>query len=232
LGTLETILLEKVEYSCGGTYNKRMHGTRERVLELVIERCEVRVEELAEALGISAAAVRRHLDILRADGLVHVRSVKQATGRPYHTYHPTEAAVEDAATAELLTRMLQTLSDRDDVVVAVSAGIAESLASKHRQDVAGTAPAERIVQVTESLRHEGILDTWRESPDGYHLINGSCPYRRAAEISKLPCESDRRAIELLLGEDVEQINRIVDGSPVCEYLVRAERGPQTTVEVS
>lgn len=202
------------------------------MLELVIERREVRVEELAEALGISAAAVRRHLDNLRADGLVHVRSVKQATGRPYHAYHPTEAAVEDVATADLLTRMLQTLSDRDDVVVAVSAGIAESLASKHRQDVAGTAPAERVIQVTESLRHEGILDTWRESADGFHLINGSCPYRKAAEISKLPCESDRRAIELLLGEDVEQLNRIVDGSPVCEYLVRAERGPQTTVEVS
>jgi hypothetical protein len=40
------------------------------------------------------------------------------------------------------------------------------------------------------------------------------------------------AIQLLLGENVEQLNRIVDGSPICEYLVRAERGPQTTVEVS
>lgn len=210
-----------------------MHGTRQRVLELVIERREVRVEELAEALDISVAAVRRHLDNLRANGLVYVRQVKQATGRPYYTYHPAEAAVEDAATAELLTRMLKTLADREDVVYEVSEGIAASLASKHRQEIAASAPPEeRIVQVTESLRHEGILERWHESEDGFHLINGSCPYRKAAEISKLPCESDRKAIELLLGADVEQLNRIVDGSPVCEYLVHAERGPQTTLEVS
>jgi predicted ArsR family transcriptional regulator len=209
-----------------------MQPTRERVLNLVIEWREARVEDLAAELGITPAAVRRHLDNLRADGFVDVRSVKQATGRPYYAYHPTERAVESEATAELLARMLQTLGERDDVVVAVSAGIAQSLASKHQRDVAGAAPVERIVQVTESLRHEGILETWRESDDGFHLINGSCPYRKAAEISKLPCESDRMAIQLLLGENVEQLNRIVDGSPICEYLVRAERGPQTTVEVS
>jgi predicted ArsR family transcriptional regulator len=44
-------------------------------------------------------------------------------------------------------------------------------------------------------------------------------------VSSLPCEADRKAIELLLGVDVEQIHRIVDGSPMCEYLVRPAAGP-------
>lgn len=209
-----------------------MQGTRERVLGLVVDHREVRVEELASELGISIPAVRRHLDHLRADGLVDARPVRQATGRPYHAYFPTEEALGATATATLLERMLLGLNERGDIVVAVTNSMAESVASKHRQDIAGELPSERIVQVTQSLRREGILDGWHVGGDGYHLVNGACPYRRAAELSDLPCETDRKTIELLVGQDVEQIHRIVDGSPVCEYLVRAEREPQETLEAS
>ena len=208
-----------------------MHGTRQRLLDLIIEQREARVEDLADALGITTAAVRRHLDNLRADGLIGVRSVRQATGRPYYVYHPTEAAVGDVHSAELLERMLRVLGGRDDVLIAVSESVAESVASKHRSEIEGSEPEERIVQVTESLRREGILETWSEDEDGFRLVNGQCPYRKAAEISPLPCESDRKVIELLVGQEVEQLHRIVDGSPICEYLVRAARGPQETIQV-
>ncbi|MBA4181304.1 MAG: hypothetical protein C0506_12000 [Anaerolinea sp.] len=208
-----------------------MQGTRERILELVVQRREVRVEDLAEELGITSAAVRRHLDNLRADGMVDARSVRQATGRPYHAYHATDRAIAPMppAYANLLERMLRSLGERDDVITSVMTSVAESLASRHRPEMAGTvsgANAERVAQVTESLKQDGILESWNSQADGFHLVNGACPYHKAAEISKLPCESDRKAIELLLGLDVEQLNRIVDGSPVCEYLVRGSRGPQ------
>jgi predicted ArsR family transcriptional regulator len=202
-----------------------MQGTRERILALIVERREARVEELADALDITSAAVRRHIDHLRADGLVDARTVKQPTGRPYYAYYPTEAAngAMPAAYADLLERMLRGLGERDEVVSQVMESVAEALAQKHRSEVdepVGGDVELRIVQVTESLRHDGILQSWHSGVDGFHLLNSTCPYRKAAEISSLPCESDRKAIELLLGLDVEQLNRIVDGSPVCEYLVR------------
>ncbi len=194
-----------------------------------MQRREARVEALAEALEITPAAVRRHLDNLRADGLVDIRLVRQATGRPYYAYHPTEAAagVIPAAYADLLSRMLRSVGERDDVVAAVVTSVAEALASRHRGEIGGGADTQqRVGQVTESLRSEGILDSWSSAADGFHMTNGACPYRKAAEISSLPCESDRKAIELLLGLRVEQLNRIVDGAPVCEYLVRAINAPQ------
>ena len=206
-----------------------VQGTRERVLQLLIERRNVRVEELSAELGITAAAVRRHLDNLRADGLAGVRMVKQATGRPYHAYHPTELALGALPTAyaTLLERMLRSLGEHEGVVAAVMESAADSLATKHRSEVQmDVALEDRVEQLTHSLRSEGILDGWRNGDDGLHLVNGSCPYRHAAQLSSLPCEADRKAIELLLGLDVEQLNRIVDGSPVCDYLVRAVRGPQ------
>lgn len=208
-----------------------MQGTRERLLDYVIDRREVRVEDLSAELGITHAAVRRHLDNLRADGMLEVRAVKQATGRPYYVYFATEKATQSVppAYADLLERMLRGLGE--DVTSEVAARIAESLASKHRQDVSGLSTEELVAQVTASLRVEGILEEWREEADGIHLVNGRCPYHMAASISRLPCDSDRKAIELLLGHDVEQLNRIVDGAPCCEYLVRHHPAEPQIIEL-
>lgn len=208
-----------------------MHGTRERVLEFVIERRRARVEDLAEALDITPAAVRRHLDNLRADGLVESRAVKQATGRPYYAYSPTESAagIIPAPYADLMARMLRSVTAQEGVV----ASVAEAMAERHRAEVhmdADVGAEERVEQVTASLKREGILREWHAEADGLHLTNDACPYIRAAEISTLPCESDRKAIELLLGLDVQQLNRIVDGSPMCEYLVRHAGANNSLVE--
>ncbi len=208
-----------------------MHGTRDRVLEFVLAQRGARVEDLAEALDITPAAVRRHLDNLRADGMVESRPVKQATGRPYYAYYPTESAAGTmpAPYADLMARMLRSVSAQESVVMSV----AEALVDRHRDEVhmeAGVGPEERVQQVTVSLKGEGILRAWHAEADGLHLTNDACPYIRAAEISTLPCESDRKAIELLLGLDVEQLNRIVDGSPMCEYLVRHTGANNSLVE--
>jgi len=202
-----------------------MQGTRERILEVVVHQRDVRVDDLASELSITPAAVRRHLDHLRADGLVDARPVKQATGRPYYVYFPTERAqgVLPPAYARLLEGVLQGLGNRPEVIEGVLTAIAEGVAARHRDDASETSdPVARLDFVTGSLREEGILETWRTGDDGIHLVNHQCPYIKAASMSKLPCESDRKTIELLLGLDVEQRHRIVDGSPICEYVVRGE----------
>jgi predicted ArsR family transcriptional regulator len=211
-----------------------VQGTRERILEYICEHRGARAEELAEQFGVTAAGVRRHLDNLRADGLVDARAVKQATGRPYHAYFPTDKATQTMppAYADLLARMLRSLGEQDEVISTVMASVAESLASRHRSDIPDSAAIEEVIaQVTASLKTEGILEAWRSEADGFHLVNSSCPYHKAAEISTLPCESDRKAIELLLGLDVEQLNRIVDGAPLCEYLVRGGSGQPQIIEL-
>jgi DeoR family transcriptional regulator, suf operon transcriptional repressor len=205
-----------------------MQGTRDRILEIIVERGELRVEELSRDLGITAAAVRRHLDHLRADGLVDARSVKQTTGRPYHVYYATELATGEmpAAYAGLMERMLKSLESRHETQ-DVAKVVGESLASRYSSEVDASGSAEqkdRIESVTASLREEGILQRWYSSADGYHLVNEACPYLKAAEISELPCESDHKAIEVLLGESITQVGRIVDGASCCEYVVPLEAG--------
>lgn len=204
-----------------------MQGTRERILAEIVRQRSARVEELAEDLAISTAAVRRHLDHLRADGLVEVRSVKQATGRPYHEYHPTAAALGSLpdAYARLLEDLLPMLEADDDIAASMTLERARQIAARHTAEVSGASADEAAARVTESLRAEGILEEWEQAGDGFRLVNGTCPYLQAAEISRLPCESDRQAISLLMGREVEQTTRIVDGAPICEYLVRQDGEP-------
>ena len=209
-----------------------MHGTRERVFERILDHPGVRVDELADALGITPAAVRRHLDHLRVDGLIEARPVKQATGRPFHAYHPTQEATGrmPPAYADLLARILGQIG-AEPLGATVAAGVAATLAERHRGEVPHHARGEaRVERVTKCLRSEGILESWRAEEDGFHLLNSCCPYPQAAELSPIPCEADRHAIGLLLGDDVEQIERIVDGSPVCEYLVRTGTGRASVSE--
>ena len=64
----------------------------------------------------------------------------------------------------------------------------------------------------------------RELPNPTFLTLLSLNPLSGAAIFQLPLDVTFCAIELLLGTDVVQLNRIVDGSPVCEYLVQATAG--------
>ncbi len=70
-----------------------------------------------------------------------------------------------------------------------------------------------------ALADEGLLDGIEVREDGVHLVNSTCPYRRAALTNSALCRSEQRTIALLLGTEVDQVSRIADGRPRCEYVV-------------
>jgi predicted ArsR family transcriptional regulator len=214
-----------------------MKGTRTEIVELLRRHGELTVTALCAELGIAAPALRRHLDILTAEGMVAYRTVKQAAGRPYFAYRLTEQAQETASTgyARLLERLIVDAaalpagdgSDRAMLDLLLDR-LSDHLAEDYRTRVHGETLEERVRSLTDALRSEGILDQWERREDGIHLYNVACPHRRAALATHEVCGSERRAIAKLLGEDVDQVGRMVDGQSCCEYVVRPRlgRGPQ------
>ncbi len=210
-----------------------MESTKGQVLQLLRERGEATVAALASTLGVGQATVRRHLDHLRVEGLVDVRAQRHGVGRPAFVFYPTEAAEElaPAGYAKLLARLYQglaSLEERDvrgrggaEVLHSVVEETAEQMAHEHEAEVAAGSLEGRIDQTSIALSSEGIVDGWRKEADGYHITNSACPYRMAAQASHGPCELDRRTIELLIDAPVRQVSRLVDGKPVCEYVVAA-----------
>jgi predicted ArsR family transcriptional regulator len=204
-------------------------GTRGEIVELLRQRAEMTVHELLEHIAIAPAALRRHLDILAAEGTVEYRAVRQATGRPHYAYRLTEQAREQLATGypRLMERMIEEAAairhpdDGAELLDTIFTGISDRIVADHRPQVHGQTIQDRVDSVTAALREEGILEGWSKQSDGIHLYNGNCPYRRAAYASGgLCCDSERRAIALLLDTEVEQVGRIAEGRSVCEYIVR------------
>jgi len=198
------------------------------------------VAQLAEVLQLSPQAVRRHLDGLRADALIDVRQERHGVGRPLLVFFVTERGEEMGGRTylQLLSRMFRHLEKLDarkvsgatgrQVVEEVFSGIAEEVAADHRAEVHGDTLGQRIEEASRALHQEGIVDGWDRDGDAFHLVNGDCPYLKLAELSDAACSADRHSIELLVGGQVEQTKRIVDGAPCCEYIVRPQ--PVTLIE--
>ena len=198
------------------------------------------VAQLAETLQLSPQAVRRHLDGLRADALIDVRQVRHGVGRPALMFFVTERGEElgGRTYVQLLSRMFRHLEKLDagkvsgasgkQVVEQVFYGIAEEVAADHRAEVRGETLDQRVEEASRALHQEGIVDGWERDGESFHLVNGDCPYLKLAEMSDAACSADRHSIELLVGAQVEQTRRIVDGAPCCEYIVRPQ--PVTLIE--
>ena len=92
-----------------------MESTREQILRYVRGRRETTVAQLAESLHLSQQAVRRHLDGLRADGLVDVRQERHGVGRPTLLFYTTERGEELAGRTylQMLTRLFKHMEKLD-----------------------------------------------------------------------------------------------------------------------
>ncbi|MBF6599748.1 MAG: ArsR family transcriptional regulator [Dehalococcoidia bacterium] len=210
-----------------------MKSTREALRELLAAHGECTVAQAAAELGLNQANIRRHFEVMRAEGLVDVDIQRHVIGRPAYVYRLTERAEELTAHYPRLVRRLfsrlnvlsasDAASDGRPLVEQVFEGVADDVAGVYRPAVTGATLAERVAETSDALKGEGIVDHWRKDEDGYHLMNTSCPYRKAAEASDAPCHADRKTVELLVQAPVAQISRMVDGQPQCEYVVQEIR---------
>jgi predicted ArsR family transcriptional regulator len=197
--------------------------------ELLAAHGEATVADITRELRLNAANIRRHLEVMRAEGLVDVRIQRNDVGRPSYVYRLTERAEEMTAHyPRLVDRMFRRIaslpadqaSTGQRLMSQVFDGVAEDIAGVYRLQVTGATVGERVAETSAALKDEGIVDHWRKDDDGFHLMNTSCPYRKAAESSDAPCHADHRVVEMLVGAPVEQVSRVIDGKPMCEYVVR------------
>ncbi|HLB23603.1 MAG TPA: ArsR family transcriptional regulator [Dehalococcoidia bacterium] len=200
-----------------------MSSTRDQIRER-LARGEATVSEIADALGMNHANIRRHLEVMRGEDLVDIRIQRHEVGRPAYVYRLSERALDQNAQyprlVNRLVKRLAALPDAEPVLEQVFDGVADEIAGAYRPMVTGATVEERVAETSLALKEEGIVDHWRKDADGFHLMNTNCPYRKAAEVTDAPCHADHKVVQLLVGAPVEQVSRIVDGKHMCEYVVR------------
>jgi predicted ArsR family transcriptional regulator len=201
--------------------------TRDRVGALLLEHGAQSAAELAARLGISPAAVRRHLDGLVAAGRVTEREAPGAhrgRGRPARRFALTDAgrSAFPHAYDDLALTALRFVAEHGgpDAVRAVAeqqlAGLAErcTTAVQQAEDQAGAA-VDRAQVLAAALTAEGYAATASTISSGGQLCQHHCPVAHvAAEFPQL-CEAETAVISKLVGTHVQRLATIAHGDGIC-----------------
>jgi predicted ArsR family transcriptional regulator len=205
-------------------------GTRDAVARTVLERGPQHAGQLAEHLGLSPAAIRRHLDALVADGLLVERdprpSARRGRGRPARTYALTDTgrAAFPHAYDDLANTALRYLRETggEESVRAFADHRAAGLVGELRKVVDPAAPlTSRAEALAGGLSEHGYASTTEAVGDdasgvhGIQVCQHHCPVAHvAAEFPEL-CEAETRAFADVLGTYVQRLATIAHGDGVC-----------------
>lgn len=208
--------------------NKQMPATRRRILTLLKEKHELTADELAELLGISAVAVRRHLTKLERDQLVAYREVQRGMGRPSFVYELGEAADSffPRRYQELALDVLVTVKDLygNEAVNQVFEKRSRQIIDRYKRQVTGDSLEDRLEQLTKLREADGYMSSWQPTEDGsYILREANCPIMHVAETCDSACNQDMILLEDLLNAKVTRTDHLIAGDGACCYQVQAKK---------
>jgi len=215
----------------------RVHDqpTRQRVVRSILVEGPSTAAVLAQRLGLTPAAVRRHLDQLLEEGIVEAREPRsQATrgrGRPAKAFALTEAGREgfDQQYDDLAVQALRFLDETGgDAAVREFATRRVSFIQERFGDVQEAnprlGPAEVLARV---FTDEGYAAATRDVPVGQQLCQQHCPVSHVAHEFPQLCEAETEAIGRVLGRHVQRLATIAHGDGVCTTCI-----PGTAQQVS
>jgi predicted ArsR family transcriptional regulator len=215
--------------------------TRDRVSALLLEHGPQTAAELAGRLGVSPAAVRRHLDALVAAGRVAEGTSPvpfgpghRGRGRPARRFTLTDTgrsafphAYDDLALTAL---RFVAASGGPDAVRQVAeqqlAGLEERCSTA--VDVAQAAAADgdvvdRAQVLAVALSAEGYAASASAISGGGQLCQLHCPVAHvAAEFPQL-CEAETAVIGRLVGTHVQRLATIAHGDGICTTHIPGQR---------
>jgi predicted ArsR family transcriptional regulator len=209
----------------GGAGAQHADGrTRQAVAKLLLERGPVTAALIANELGLSPPAVRRHLDALIADDEVGTRDAprrgQRGRGRPAKLFLLTEAGRSRFGHAydDLAVSALRFVAEHggEQAIRAFAASRVEAMIGRHRPDVvAGLDVSVRAQALADALTSEGYAASTRDVGSGEQLCQHHCPVAHvAAEFPQL-CEAETAAFADLLGTHVQRLATIARGDAAC-----------------
>jgi predicted ArsR family transcriptional regulator len=222
--------------------------TRDRVARTLLENGPLTAAALAEGLELTAAAVRRHLDALVADGLIEEREPRtfapRGRGRPARLFGLTDTGRDtfDQAYDDLAARALRFLADQGgrEAVVAFARERVAELEARYRPIVDAVPAQERTAALARALTGDGYAATARSTGTSHGTSTGTgtgeqlcqhhCPVAHVAEQFPELCEAETEVFAKLLGTHVQRLATIAHGDGVCTTYVPqpATTPPATT----
>ena len=187
--------------------------TRQQVLDLIVEKGPVTASSIAKVLGLTTAAVRRHITLLLDSKEIaeHEPSApsKRGRGRPARHYVATERA--HVHLGQL---------GGDEAVESFAAARSREIERRYAPIVrdAGSDPRVRAQALADALTQDGYAATVRDIGGGtlaVQLCQGHCPIQNVAGDFPQLCDAETLAFGKLLDVHVQRLSTLAGGGHVC-----------------
>ncbi|MFH8618239.1 helix-turn-helix transcriptional regulator [Streptomyces sp. NPDC017979] len=207
------------------------HSTRNRVARSILDHGPSTVADLAGRLGLTQAAVRRHLDTLVSEQVVEAREKRvygaRTRGRPAKVFALTDCGRDafdqsyDALAVDAL-RWIERYAGGETAVAAFARDRIGAQAEPYRKALAAAPPDRRTQALAEALSADGYAATARSAPGlqpGEQLCQHHCPVAHVAEQFPQLCEAETEIFSELLGTHVQRLATIAHGDGVCTTFI-------------
>lgn len=210
-------------------------ATRNRVVRSILQEGPSSASELAERLGLTSAAVRRHLTALEEAGQLTSRERRvygaRERGRPAKVFVLTDAgrAELDMAYDDLAIKALDYLASRigPDAVADFAETALAPVAERFASNELDADPADRLVA---AFNDSGYAASITPLPTGRQLCQHHCPIAHVAQAHPELCIAETRIISKLLNTHVQRLATIATGGEVCTTHIPRPVDPRTNPE--
>lgn len=195
-------------------------GTRGKILALLLRRPDSTAAELAEALELTSAGVRRHLENLAEESLVEtLRRPARGRGRPARAWRLTARGrgLRGDSNGQLALDALEALREAGGSEAVYR--FAERRFSAIVDEIApadGPEDVQRVAQdLAAALTAAGYEATVEDSVAGVQLCQHHCPvWDVAAQCPEL-CAAEQDVLEVKLGTHVQRLATLAVGNCAC-----------------
>lgn len=197
--------------------------TRERVLSLILSQGPLTASELAEELGLTPTAIRRHLGTIVEAGLLTSREQRiygpRGRGRPANVFVLTDTGRAyfhhdyDELAKQAITKLLEVGGDEAFDEFAED-WFAPVVADFNRQ-LDGDDTLSAAEALTTALTENGYVGSLTNRPSGLELCQHHCPVAFVAEEYPQLCEVETRVFSTLLNSHIQRLATIAHGDGVC-----------------
>lgn len=209
-------------------------STKQDILQYLLKQDHTTAQELADALEISAQAIRRHLKDLEAEGLIEYKSVQVGMGRPQHVYHLSRKGRDRFPNRyeEFAVSLLDTLTETvgHDQVSSILRKQWERKAQEYRDKVGFGSLQERVAKLVELRKSEGYMAEWfpvrpSDADKGkghqFMMTEHNCAISNVAESYPDICGHELEMFSAVLPDcTVERTHWLINGQHQCGYLIK------------
>ena len=200
--------------------------TRDAIARLILEHGPATASTLSQSLALTPAGIRRHLELLVADGILEAREPRTSSargrGRPSKVFLMTDAgrAQFEHTYDDLAVSALRFMASHSGAHLVASfaqsrADDIEVKANEYINQNRTTRKNDKAALLAEFLTDQGYAASVEDRGLGEEICQHHCPIAHVASAYQQLCEAETQAFSRLLGTHVQRLATIAHGDGVC-----------------